>query len=227
SKWHKEEQEEHTELEIQGAVNQESSRESDLETDSEDSEHRESTQQNEITGDHLEERSRAPPSWLKDYVRIAEVEEFHSFAVTTQCNDPETFYEAVKHSKWRKAMNVALDAIERNGTWKLTTLPEGAKVMATYSQQHGIDFSEVFASVARWDTIRNIIARTALKGWCLYQLDVKSAFLHREITEAVYIEQPPGFVKKGDEDKVYKLYKALYGLKQPHELGIAKLRSTL
>lgn len=52
-----------------------------------------------------------------------------------------------------------------------------------YSQQHGIYYSEVFAPVARWDTIRSILALAALKGWCVYQLDVKSAFLHGELTE--------------------------------------------
>ncbi|RVW42604.1 Retrovirus-related Pol polyprotein from transposon RE1 [Vitis vinifera] len=56
-----------------------------------------------------------------------------------------------------------------------------------YAQQHGIDYTE---------------------------LDVKSAFLHGELNEAVFIEQPQGYEKKGEEHKVYKLKKALYGLKQ-------------
>jgi hypothetical protein len=43
---------------------------------------------------------------------------------------------------------------------------------------------------------------------------VKSTFLHGELEEHVYIDQPPGYVKLGAEDKVYKLKKALYGLKQ-------------
>ncbi|RDX88108.1 hypothetical protein CR513_30336, partial [Mucuna pruriens] len=46
------------------------------------------------------------------------------------------------------------------------------------------------------------------------KLDVKSAFLHGELSEDVYIEQPKGYVKKGKEHKVYKLHKVLYGLRQ-------------
>lgn len=83
-----------------------------------------------------------------------------------------------------------------------------------YSQKKGIDYTEVFAPVARWDTIRMVIALAAQKGWNIYQLDVKSAFLHGELNEAVFVEQPQGYVRKGDESKVYKLKKALYGLKQ-------------
>jgi hypothetical protein len=48
----------------------------------------------------------------------------------------------------------------------------------------------------------------------VYQLDVKCAFLHGDLNETVFIEQPQGYEVKGEEDKVYKLKKALYGLKQ-------------
>lgn len=59
-----------------------------------------------------------------------------------------------------------------------------------YSQQFGVDFTEVFAPVARWDTIRTILALTAIKGQNVSQLDVKSTFLHGELNEIVYVEQP-------------------------------------
>lgn len=71
-----------------------------------------------------------------------------------------------------------------------------------------------FAPVAIWDTIRMIIVVDAQKGWSVYQFDVKSAVLHGELNEDVYVEQPSGYVRKGEEQKVYKLRKALYGLKQ-------------
>lgn len=59
----------------------------------------------------------------------------------------------------------------------------------------------------------------------MYQLDVKSAFLHGELNEVVFIEQPQGFEVKGEETKVYKLRKALYGLKQAPRAWYRKLES--
>lgn len=62
-----------------------------------------------------------------------------------------------------------------------------------YVQQQGIDYIEVFAPVARMDTIRLIVALVAQKEWTLYQLDVESVFLFGEINEKVYVEQPKGY----------------------------------
>lgn len=61
-------------------------------------------------------------------------------------------------------------------------------VAKDYAQKHGIDYNEVFAPVARWDTIRMVLALAAQKEWTVFQLDVKSAFLHGKLSEAVYIE---------------------------------------
>ena len=83
-----------------------------------------------------------------------------------------------------------------------------------YAQQHGIDYTKVFAPVARWDTIRMIIALVARNSCSVYRFDVKSDFLHGDLNEAVFVEQPQDYGKKGEEYKVYKLKKALYGIKQ-------------
>lgn len=61
--------------------------------------------------------------------------------------------------------------------------------------------------------------------WSVYQLDMKSAFLHSELNEAVFIEQPWGYNKKGAEEKVYRLKKALYGLKQTPRALYNKIES--
>nr|KYP75090.1 Retrovirus-related Pol polyprotein from transposon TNT 1-94 [Cajanus cajan] len=87
-------------------------------------------------------------------------------------------------------------------------------VVKGYAQIFGVDYSDTFAPVARLETIRLLLAIAAQKNWKVYQLDVKSAFLNGFLQEEIYVEQPQGFVKEGEEDKVYLLKKALYGLKQ-------------
>ena len=83
-----------------------------------------------------------------------------------------------------------------------------------FLQRPGIDYSGVYAPVARIETVRLVVAITSNHNWPLFHMDVKSAFLNRPLEEIVFVTQPPGFVKEGMEDKVYKLKKALYGLKQ-------------
>ena len=163
-------------------------------------------------------------------------------------DDPLTYKEVVKSKKWRDAMAAEIESIEKNKTWELTSLPEGVKpigvkwvfktklnengevnkykarlVAKGYAQQYGVNYTEVFAIVARLDTIRLILALAAHNNWDIFQLDVKSAFLHGELSEEIYVQQPLGFEKKGEEDKVYKLRKALHGLKQAPRAWYSKL----
>ncbi|RDX93350.1 hypothetical protein CR513_24401, partial [Mucuna pruriens] len=142
--------------------------------------------------------------------------------------DPTHFDVAVKIEKWRKAM-------DGNDTWELMELSDGAKKVGVKwvyktkfkehgevdkyktrlmvkgnAQEYGVNYTKVFVPVACMETIRLVVALTAQKGWTIYQLDVKSAFLHGELNETVYVDQPCGYVQKGDEHKVYKL-------KKPHK----------
>ena len=71
-----------------------------------------------------------------------------------------------------------------------------------YKQRYGLDYDEVFAPVARVDSIRLLITIAAQNEWKIYQMDVKSAFLNGYLEEEVYIEQPLGYVQKGQENKV-------------------------
>ncbi|KAK2442749.1 putative mitochondrial protein [Trifolium repens] len=201
---------------------------------------------------NLGTRPRRPPGWLSDFDTSAEgdEEQYWAMAMFTQCQDPVSFEEAKKNNNWKNAMDAEIKAIEKNETWELTKLPDGAKkigvkwvfktkynekgevdkykarlVAKGYSQQYGIDYKEVFAPVARWDTIRTILALAALNGWCVHQLDVKSAFLHGELNETVFVDQPQGYVKKGSETKVYRLKKALYGLKQAPRAWYSRIES--
>nr|GEY18901.1 ribonuclease H-like domain, reverse transcriptase, RNA-dependent DNA polymerase [Tanacetum cinerariifolium] len=96
-----------------------------------------------------------------------------------------------------------------------------------YVQEPGIDFDEVFAPVARIETVRLILALAAYRGWQVHHLDVKSAFLHGDLKEEVYVIQPEGFIQQGNLGKVYKLTKALYGLRQVPRAWNMKLDQTL
>nr|GEY99592.1 retrovirus-related Pol polyprotein from transposon TNT 1-94 [Tanacetum cinerariifolium] len=71
-----------------------------------------------------------------------------------------------------------------------------------------------FASVARMEAIRIFLAYTAHKSFTVFQMDVKTAFLHGSLKEDMYVCQPKGFIDADHPSHVYKLNKALYGLKQ-------------
>jgi hypothetical protein len=77
-----------------------------------------------------------------------------------------------------------------------------------------VDFDETFSPVARFESLRLLLALATLEDWHIHQMDVKSAFLHGELEEEIYMEQPVGFVTAGSEHLVCRLQKALYGLKQ-------------
>ena len=66
-----------------------------------------------------------------------------------------------------------------------------------YVQKAGVDYEEVFAPIARMETVRLIIALAAHNLWYIHHLDVKSAFLNGDLEEVVYVKQPEGFIQKG------------------------------
>ncbi len=83
-----------------------------------------------------------------------------------------------------------------------------------YSQRPGIDYEETFAPVAKQTTLRVVLSFVAAQDLKMRQLDIKTAFLYGDLNEEIYLEQPEGYVKSGDEDLVCRLHKCLYGLKQ-------------
>nr|GFC96611.1 retrovirus-related Pol polyprotein from transposon TNT 1-94 [Tanacetum cinerariifolium] len=87
-------------------------------------------------------------------------------------------------------------------------------VVRGYRQEEGIDFEESFASVARMEAIRIFLAYAAHKSFFVFQMDVKTAFLHGSLKEDMYICQPEDFINADHPSHIYKLNKALYGLKQ-------------
>ena len=90
-----------------------------------------------------------------------------------------------------------------------------AKLVARrYAQTYGVDYSDTFSPIAKLNSVRLFISIAASQQWMIHQLDIKNAFLHGDLEEEVYLEQPPGFVAQGEYGKVCRLKKALYGLKQ-------------
>lgn len=94
-------------------------------------------------------------------------------------------------------------------------------------QKYGVDFEEVFAPVTRLETLRLLLALAAKHEWEVHHLEVKSAFLNGKLYEDAYFNQPDGYLKAGEEKKVYKLYKALYGLRQAPRAWYAQLNKCL
>ncbi|GAU30980.1 hypothetical protein TSUD_104940 [Trifolium subterraneum] len=188
-------------------------------------------------------RTRTQPARLNDCIITSDNEingegDLVHLAFNVEA-EPVNFEDAVKNEKWLSAMNEEIESIERNNTWELVDLPHGKKaigvkwvykvklnpkgeitrhkarlVVKSFLQKEGIDFNEVFAPVARMETIRLVTAMAHYNGWSMHQMDVKCAFLNGPLDEEVYVTQPPGFISKEDEFKVYKLHKALYGLNQ-------------
>jgi hypothetical protein len=95
-----------------------------------------------------------------------------------------------------------------------------------FSQVEGLDFGEIFALV-RLEAIMILLAFAASKGFKLYQMDVKSAFLNGVIQEEIYVRQPQGFKNPKYPNRVYILSKALYELKQAPRPWYAWLKTFL
>ncbi len=85
--------------------------------------------------------------------------------------------------------------------------------MAQGSQSEGIDYQEVFSPVARYNSIRSLLAIANVCDWEI-KMDVKTAFLQGDLEEEIYMRQPDGYIDEERPDYVCKLKKSIYGLKQ-------------
>ncbi|GKA60475.1 ribonuclease H-like domain-containing protein [Tanacetum coccineum] len=82
------------------------------------------------------------------------------------------------------------------------------------TQLEGVDVDETFSLVVKPGTIRTVLSLATSRHWPIHQLDVKNAFLHGDLSETVYMHQPPGFRDSVHPDYVCLLQRSLYGLKQ-------------
>uniref|UniRef100_A0A2N9IEX9 Reverse transcriptase Ty1/copia-type domain-containing protein n=1 Tax=Fagus sylvatica TaxID=28930 RepID=A0A2N9IEX9_FAGSY len=90
---------------------------------------------------------------------------------------------------FRATMTEELDALSRNRTWDLVDLPP--EQICGFTQEYGIDYEETFALVARLSSVRLLVV-AASRQWKLFQMNVKNAFLNRDLSEEVYMQPPPG-----------------------------------
>ncbi|KAI9198572.1 hypothetical protein LWI28_018376 [Acer negundo] len=163
------------------------------------------------------------------------------YLLLTDAGEPECYDEACQGedaSKWELTMKDEMKSLVSNQTWELAKLPEGKKalqnkwvfrikeehdgskrykarlVVKGFQQKEGIDYTDIFSPVVKLTTIRLVLSIVVAKRLYLEQLDVKTAFLHGDLEEEIYMQQPEGFAEKGNEELVCRLTKSLYGLKQ-------------
>ncbi|KAL2243395.1 UNVERIFIED_CONTAM: Retrovirus-related Pol polyprotein from transposon TNT 1-94 [Sesamum indicum] len=148
------------------------------------------------------------------------------YLLLSDCGEPECYAEAVNDahkSKWELAMNDEMNSLKKNDTWELCQLPKEKKalqnrwvyrvkkesdgkkrykarlVVKGFQQRYGIDFTDVFTPVVKLTTIRLVLSMVAAENLELQQMDVKTAFLHGDLEEEIYMVQPEGYI--GDDQQ--------------------------
>jgi ATP-binding cassette subfamily B (MDR/TAP) protein 1 len=135
-------------------------------------------------------------------------------------------------------MESETNSIRANGTWDLVELPRNRKAVSCkwvfrlkqvsdssdpkykarivakgFRQEYGVDFDKILSPVVKLSTLRFLLGVVVHEDLELLQLDVKTTFLHGDLDEEIYMEQPQGFASPGREHLVCRLRKSLYGLK--------------
>jgi len=188
-------------------------------------------------------------SAIPDDYEVFNTEEFHMEG------DPTSYDEAMRSAnsqKWLEAMIEEMKSMNSNGVWDLEEIPKGAKTVGCkwvyktkydsqgnverfkarlvakgFTQREGIDYNETFSPVSCKDSFRIIMALVAHYDLELHQMDVKTAFLHGDLEENVYMAQPKGFVVEGKERMGCRLKKSIYGLKQASRQWYLKFDETI
>ena len=165
---------------------------------------------------------------------------------------PTTYKQALKsddHELWGKAIEEEMNALNRNHTWDIVPRPQDQNIIGSkwvfkikhnadgsvdrykarlvakgFSQQPGTDYDDTYAPVARYDSLRLLLALAAHNKWTPRQLDVKSEFLYGNLDRKIYMEIPDGYK---EPDKCYLLRKSIYGLKQSPLVWYETLSSLL
>nr|GEU76795.1 retrovirus-related Pol polyprotein from transposon TNT 1-94 [Tanacetum cinerariifolium] len=136
------------------------------------------------------------------------------YALTVSFMEPKNVKEAMTDPAWIESMQEELLQFKRLDNKydeeKTVIRNKSSLVVRGYRQEEGIDFEESFAPVARMEAIRIFLAYAAHKSFSVFQMDVKTAFLHGSLKEDVYVCQSEGFIDADHPSHVYKLKKAWY-----------------
>ena len=156
--------------------------------------------------------------------------------------DPVNYKEALENvdaQEWLKAMDRDMKSMHSNSVWSLVEAPKGVKpigckwiykrkrrpngkvetfkarlVAKGYTQKEGIDYEETFSPVAMLKSIQILLVVATSLDYKIWHMDVKTAFLNGTLEEDIYIQQPKGFIARGQEHMACKLQRSIYGLKQ-------------
>nr|GEZ64060.1 copia protein [Tanacetum cinerariifolium] len=138
------------------------------------------------------------------------------YALTVSTMEPKNVKEAMTDPAWIESMQEELLQFKRMDHDEEQTIIRNKSrlVVRGYRQEEELDFEESFAPVARMEAIRIFLAYAAHKLFTVFQMYMKTAFLHGSLKKDMYVCQPEGFIDDYHPSHVYKLKKALYGLKQ-------------
>uniref|UniRef100_A0A2N9F0Q1 Uncharacterized protein n=1 Tax=Fagus sylvatica TaxID=28930 RepID=A0A2N9F0Q1_FAGSY len=176
----------------------------------------------------------------------------HPMVTRSGLTEPTCFTTASKNPKWRQAMNSEFDALLKNHTWSLVP-PNSSQnqigckwvfrikrhadgsierykahlVAKGFHQQPGVDYAETYSPVIKPTTVRTVLSIAISAGWSIRQIDIQNAFLHGYLSEAVFMQQPPGYTHPQYPNHVCKLNKAIYGLKQAPRAWFSRLSTRL
>ena len=159
-------------------------------------------------------------------MRPKRLDDYITYSIIDEPGEPQTIQESLNEpeaEQWRKAMDTEYSSIIKNDTWKLCNLPSGESVVGSkwilrkkrsadgltkykarlvaqdFSQIKDVNYDVTYSPVVRFTSLRLLFAYDARKGLDMHHLDVETAFLHGNIEESVYLQQPPGYVLKGHE----------------------------
>jgi hypothetical protein len=153
------------------------------------------------------------PSTIANFALMVHANVSHSTNGSVE-SDPMTYRAAISSPQgqlWRTAMDSEMASLHKAGTFTLVPLPANrtaigckwvfktkrgadgaitkykARLVAKgFLQRYGVDYDETYAPVARYPSIRAILALTAHHDWELHQMDVKSAYLNGDLKEAIW-----------------------------------------